>query len=85
VDALQFSIRYREELFERASQPYFTFIIDFSLSTKLEESLLDNIFFEVLSGDSQEVQEVLDFLTNETERHSKILIEAQRTPEGPAY
>jgi hypothetical protein len=76
VDAIQFSIRYIEELIERASQP---------LATKLEESLLEKNFFEVLSGDSQEVQEVLDFLTNETERHSKILIEAQRTPEGPAY
>ena len=85
VDAIRFSIHYIEELIERAGQPDFEFINAFSLATKLEESLLEKNFFEVLSGDSQEVQEVLDFLTNETERHSKILIEAQRTPEGPAY
>lgn len=85
VDAIRFSIRYIEELVERAGQPDFEFINAFSLATKLEESLLEKNFFEVLSGDSQEVQEVLEFLTNETERHSKILIKAQKTPEGPTY
>jgi len=73
TDAIEFSIRYVKELIERSKRPDFKIINAFSLAMKLEEALLENNYFEVLSGDTDEVRSVLDFLVEETERHFKIL------------
>ena len=78
VDAIQFSINYIHTLIERAYQPNFILVNALSLATKLEEALLEKNFFDVLSGDSQEVQETLEFLEKETERHSRTLREGLR-------
>jgi len=73
TDAIEFSIRYVKELIERSKRPDFKIINAFSLAMKLEEALLENNYFEVLSGDTDEVRSVLDFLVEETERHFQIL------------
>jgi hypothetical protein len=78
VDAIQFSINYIDGLIERASQPDFTFISALSLAITLEEALLEKNFFEVFSGDSQDVREALGFLAKETERHFKVLLKNQQ-------
>lgn len=73
MDAVRFSIRYVNALTERAAEPDFELINALSLAMKLEEALLEKNFFEVLSGDGQEVREALEFLSNETERHFQVL------------
>ena len=73
IDAVQFSINYVNQLIERASQPDFKLINALSLAMKLEEALLERNFFEVLSGDGQEIREALEFLAAETERHFQML------------
>ena len=85
VDAIRFSINYIDELIECASRPDFEFINALSLAITLEEALLEKNFFEVFSGDSQEVQEALEFLANETERHSKILLKIKRNLKDGTY
>ena len=73
IDAVRFSIKYVNGLIERASQPDFKLLNALSLAMKLEEALLEKNFFEVLSGDGQEIREALEFLSNETERHFQVL------------
>ena len=73
IDAVRFSINYVNELIERANQPDFELINALSLAMKLEEALLEKNFFEVLSGDGQEIREALEFLGNETARHFQVL------------
>ena len=73
ADAIDFSIRYVNELIERTKDPEFELINAFSLAVKLEEALLEKNFFEVLDDDTQEVKDTLSFLANETERHSQTI------------
>ena len=73
TDAIDFSIRYIKSLIERAKQPEFKLINALSLAIKLEEALLEKNYFEVLSGDADEVRSVLELLTKETERHFQII------------
>ena len=72
IDAVQFSINYVNGLIVRASDPNFKLINALSLAMKLEEALLEKNFFEVLSGDGQEVREALELLAAETEHHFQI-------------
>lgn len=72
-DAIEFSIRYVKELIERSGQPDFKIINALSLAMKLEEALLENNYFEVLAGDTEDVRGVLEILTNETKRHFQTL------------
>ena len=76
IDAVRFSINYVNELIERATQPDFKLLNALSLAMKLEEALLERNFFEVLSGDGQEIREALEFLASETEHHFQILQQA---------
>jgi rubrerythrin len=78
TDAVEFSIRYVKELIERSGQPEFKIINALSLAMKLEEALLENNFFEVLAGDTEDVRGVLEILTHETKRHFQILKNAFR-------
>ena len=73
IDAVQFSINYVNGLTDRAAEPDFELINALSLAMKLEEALLEKNFFEILSGDGQEIQETLEFLSTETERHFQML------------
>lgn len=73
IDAIQFSIKYVNELIERASQPEFQLVNAFALAMKLEEALLERNFFEVLDGDDHEIRETLEFLAKETEHHFHLL------------
>ena len=73
IDAIDSSIVYVNELVDRASEPEFKLLNALSLATKLEEALLEKNFFEVLSGDGQEIQEVLALLADETSRHLQTL------------
>lgn len=73
IDAVNFSIKYVNELTERAGDPEFELINAFSLAAKLEEALLEKNFFEVLSGDAQEIKDTLLLLASETERHFQTL------------
>lgn len=71
VDAIRFSIDYVNELIERATQPNFELINALSLAQKLEGALLEKNFFEVLSGDSQEVRGRWSFLPTKQNGISK--------------
>lgn len=78
TDAIEFSIRYVKELIERSRQPDFKIINALSLAMKLEEALLENNYFEVLAGDTEDVRSVLEILTHETKRHFQTLTSAFR-------
>jgi hypothetical protein len=78
TDAINTSIEYVNGLIDRAGQPEFSLLNALSLALKLEEALIEKGFFEVLSGDSQEIREVLTLLENETQGHSKVLRDALR-------
>lgn len=73
TDAIEFSIHYIKQLIERAKQPNFNLLNAFSLAMKQEEALLEKNFFEVLTGNTEEVRSVLELLTEETQRHYQTL------------
>jgi rubrerythrin len=84
TDAIEFSIRYIKQLIERAMQTDFNLVNAFSLAMKLEEALLEKKFFEVLTGDTEEVRSVLEFLAEETQHHYQTLSSAfQNYKTGP--
>lgn len=76
LDAINSSIRYVNELIERSTHPEFELINAFSLAMKLEEALLEKKYFEVLEGDSQEVKDTLQLLSDETGQHFRMLEKA---------
>ena len=76
VDAVRFSINYVNELTARSAEPDFELLNALSLAMKLEEALLEKNFFEVLTGDGQEIREALEFLARETEHHFQLLRKA---------
>jgi hypothetical protein len=73
TDAIKSSIKYVNELIERAADPEFELINAFSLAVKLEEALLEKKFFDVLDGETQEIKDTLLLLSTETERHFQTL------------
>jgi len=75
LDAINSSIRYINELIERAASPEFQPINALSLAMKLEEAFLEKNYFEVLTGDSEEIKDTLELLRSETEQHFHILKE----------
>ena len=73
LEAINSSIRYVTELTDRAVSPDFQPINALSLAMKLEEAFLEKNYFEVLTGDSEEIKDTLELLRSETEQHFQIL------------
>ena len=74
--AINRSLRYIEELLEEAADPDFSLINALSGASLIEDSLLENKFFEVFRGDSPKLKQVFKTLIEATQEHRQRVHEA---------
>ncbi len=69
AEAVQTSIHYVQKLIEEVPRHSHTLLNAVSLSLNLEVAMIENQFFEVFKGDSDELAEVFRTLTDQTREH----------------
>ena len=69
VGAVEHSIAYVEGLANAPDQPDFLLMNAVSTALYLEKALIENKYFEVLSGDGAETKRILNALTQSTQAH----------------
>ncbi len=69
IPAIEHSIKYIKQLIERAKQPGLDMIDALSMAMDIEQSQIENKYFEVFQGDSSETKRALDMVAQDDREH----------------